>query len=263
MRILLVDDHDNAVLALREVLHYLANPLVLLLLLASAISAALGQVWSSVVIALMLALSVGLNVTQAYRSHVAARELRQRVAPTATVLRDGAAGEIPARDARGAEARGEAAGGGKLFEAGGQSFGSFLRRAVGGSGKVGVVRAGHAGVPADDVRQQQRDGRAVDGAVTRGERVGAGMRGAEHGVFDGGAGVVRAKQHRRACLGVARLPDCLQQVAGQQPKTFAGERVGNGVLEAGGRIGLDAVDDGIDARRCRHMGRKPERQPGI
>jgi len=84
--------------ALRELLRYLANPLVLVLLLASSVSAAFGQVVSSIVIALMLVLSVALNFTQAYRSQRAAARCRERVSQVATVRRDGAVREIPARE---------------------------------------------------------------------------------------------------------------------------------------------------------------------
>ena len=80
---------------LRELAAYVANPLVLVLLVASALAAALGEAVSSLVIALMLALSIGLNFTQAYRSQAAARRLREQVAHTATVVRDGAAVEVP------------------------------------------------------------------------------------------------------------------------------------------------------------------------
>jgi P-type Mg2+ transporter len=84
--------------ALRELLRYLANPLVLILLVASVVSAAFGQVASAVIVALMLILSVTLNFTQAYRSQQAARRLRQQVGQTATVLRDGVEREIPVRE---------------------------------------------------------------------------------------------------------------------------------------------------------------------
>ena len=84
--------------ALREILHYLANPLVLILLVASAVSAALGQSASAAIIALMLILSVALNFTQAYRSQQAAARLRRQVGQTATAVRDGAAREVPARE---------------------------------------------------------------------------------------------------------------------------------------------------------------------
>jgi len=83
--------------ALREIVHYLANPLVLILLVASGVSAALGQPVSALIIALMLVLSLALNFTQAYRSQQAAERLRRQVGQTATVLRDGAARELPAR----------------------------------------------------------------------------------------------------------------------------------------------------------------------
>ncbi len=82
--------------ALRELARYLVNPLVVILLVASVVSAALGQMASSVIVALMLVLSVALNFVQASRSQQAARRLRAQVGQTATVLRDGAEREIPA-----------------------------------------------------------------------------------------------------------------------------------------------------------------------
>lgn len=84
--------------ALRQVLRQLANPLVLILLAASVISAVFGQAVSAVIIALMLILSVGLNFTQAYRSQKAAERLREQVAQTATVVRDGVSREVPVRE---------------------------------------------------------------------------------------------------------------------------------------------------------------------
>jgi P-type Mg2+ transporter len=83
--------------ALREILRYLANPLVLILLVASVVSASFGQAVSSAIIALMLVLSVALNFTQAYRSQQAARRLREQVGQTATVTRDGVMRELPVR----------------------------------------------------------------------------------------------------------------------------------------------------------------------
>ena len=84
--------------ALREIARYIANPLVVILLLASGVSAAFGQVASSVIVALMLSLSVALNFTQAYRSQRAAQRLRAQVGQTASVLRDGAPRELPTRE---------------------------------------------------------------------------------------------------------------------------------------------------------------------
>ncbi len=82
----------------RELLRYFANPLVLILLVASAVSAAFGQMVSAVIIALMLVLSVALNFTQAYRSRRAAARLRRQVGQTATVIRDGVERELPVRE---------------------------------------------------------------------------------------------------------------------------------------------------------------------
>ncbi len=82
----------------RELLRYFANPLVLILLVASAVSAAFGQPVSAVIIALMLLLSVALNFAQAYRSHRAAARLRRQVGQTATVIRDGVEREVPVRE---------------------------------------------------------------------------------------------------------------------------------------------------------------------
>ncbi len=84
--------------AIREIVRYLANPLVLVLLLASSVSAVFGQLVSSIVIAAMLVLSIALNFTQVYRSQRAAAGLRERVGQLATVRRDGATREVPARE---------------------------------------------------------------------------------------------------------------------------------------------------------------------
>jgi P-type Mg2+ transporter len=84
--------------AARQIAAWLGSPLILILLVASAISAALGQHAGSVVIALMVVLGAGLNATQTYRSQAAAKRLRERVGQRATVVRDGAARDIPARE---------------------------------------------------------------------------------------------------------------------------------------------------------------------
>jgi Mg2+-importing ATPase len=84
--------------ALREIARNVANPLVVILLLACGISAAFGQVASSVIIALMVVLGVALNFIQAYRSQKAVEHLRQEVGQTASALRDGSYREIPTRE---------------------------------------------------------------------------------------------------------------------------------------------------------------------
>ena len=72
-----------------QFLRFCANPLVLILLVASATSALLGQAVDAIIIAAMVVLSVVLNFIQAYRSEKAVQRLRDQVAPTATVKRDG------------------------------------------------------------------------------------------------------------------------------------------------------------------------------
>ncbi len=81
-----------------QILLLLANPLVIVLLVASAASALLGERVNASIIVLMVALSVGLNFIQTYRSHRVAERLREAVAPTATALRDGSWSEIRRRD---------------------------------------------------------------------------------------------------------------------------------------------------------------------
>src|SRR5262249_51323138 len=66
--------------ALGALLTFLANPLVLILLAASGVSALLGDVVNAVLIALMVLLSVLLNFFQTYRSQRAAERLRDTVA---------------------------------------------------------------------------------------------------------------------------------------------------------------------------------------
>lgn len=83
---------------LRQILSWLANPLVLILLAASVLSAALGQTANALLIAGMVLLSVTLNFFQTYRSHRAVELLRESVAPTTTTLRDGEWTVLPRRD---------------------------------------------------------------------------------------------------------------------------------------------------------------------
>src|SRR5690242_6813695 len=65
-----------------------ANPLVAILLAASIVSGALGQLADSFIIVSILLIGVLINFWQTYRSHLAVERLRASVAPTATVLRD-------------------------------------------------------------------------------------------------------------------------------------------------------------------------------
>jgi P-type Mg2+ transporter len=80
---------------IRQLLYFLSNPLVIILLIASLISAILGEVINSSIIAAMVLLSVAINFIQMYRSQHAVERLRAGVALTSTVLRDGTWIELP------------------------------------------------------------------------------------------------------------------------------------------------------------------------
>jgi Mg2+-importing ATPase len=71
------------------------NPLVLLLVAASALSALTGDVTGFLIILAMVLLSVSIDFAQEFRAGRVADRLRQSVALRAKVLRDGAAREIP------------------------------------------------------------------------------------------------------------------------------------------------------------------------
>jgi P-type Mg2+ transporter len=83
--------------ALAQLLRLFMNPLVAILLVASVVSAALGQVVDAVIIVTIITLSVSINFWQGYRSERAAEGLRSMVMPTATVNRDGRWQEVPLR----------------------------------------------------------------------------------------------------------------------------------------------------------------------
>src|SRR5690242_8876063 len=81
-----------------QLLLLLANPLAIMLLVASGISAALGEVINASIIITMVLFSVALNFIQTYRSQKAVDSIRKEVAPTANVLRDSKWIEIPRRE---------------------------------------------------------------------------------------------------------------------------------------------------------------------
>jgi len=65
------------------------NPLVIILLVASAVSAFTGEVTNFLIISCIVLLSVTLDFVQEYRADAAAEKLRQSVSMRANVLRDG------------------------------------------------------------------------------------------------------------------------------------------------------------------------------
>jgi P-type Mg2+ transporter len=81
-----------------QFLSHFLNPLVLILLGASAVSGFVGETTNAGIITLIILLSVTLDFVQERRSGKAAERLRQTVGLRATVVRDTKAQEIPARE---------------------------------------------------------------------------------------------------------------------------------------------------------------------
>ena len=81
---------------LYQYLQRFKNPLVIILLIASAISAFTGELTNFVIISFIVLLSVTLDFVQEYRANSAAEKLKQSVSILAMVLRDGLPQEIVA-----------------------------------------------------------------------------------------------------------------------------------------------------------------------
>src|SRR5262247_367435 len=73
----------------KQLLLLFANPLVIILLIASLVSAMIGNAVNASIIVVIVLLSSALNFTQTARSQRTAERLRKEVAPIATALRDG------------------------------------------------------------------------------------------------------------------------------------------------------------------------------
>ncbi|TSA48694.1 MAG: magnesium-translocating P-type ATPase [Nitrosomonadales bacterium] len=78
-----------------QYLSHFKNPLVLVLLAASAVSALTGEITGFLIIWAIVLMSVTLDFVQEYRAGRAAEQLKQTVAVRATILRDGLARELP------------------------------------------------------------------------------------------------------------------------------------------------------------------------
>ncbi len=76
----------------------LTNPILLILLAASLVSALLGQTIEASVIGSMVVLSASIDLFQSYRAQTHAERLKQQVAVQCTVLRDGTWSELPRRE---------------------------------------------------------------------------------------------------------------------------------------------------------------------
>jgi Mg2+-importing ATPase len=81
-----------------QILLLFANPLVIILLIASVVSAFVGEIVNASIIALMVVVSIVINFFQTWHSQRAAERLRGQVAPRATLLRDGEWSELPWRE---------------------------------------------------------------------------------------------------------------------------------------------------------------------
>jgi P-type Mg2+ transporter len=81
-----------------DVLRMFLNPLTLILLFAAVASGFLGDKVDAGIICAIVLLSAVIDFNQTYRSQKAVDQLKNQVAPTATVLRDGTWTEIPRRD---------------------------------------------------------------------------------------------------------------------------------------------------------------------
>ena len=81
-----------------QFLRQFLNPLVAILLVASVVSAILGDRINASIIIVIVLLSNMLNFVQTYRSQNAVEKLRADVAPTASILRDGTWLELPRRE---------------------------------------------------------------------------------------------------------------------------------------------------------------------
>lgn len=81
-----------------QVLRRFSNPLVLILMFASVISAFTRDFANATIIFTIVVLSVAIDVVQTRRSARAAEALKARIAQTATVIRNGVEREIPRRE---------------------------------------------------------------------------------------------------------------------------------------------------------------------
>ncbi len=87
-------DHQEQPLWLQFLARF-KNPLVILLLVASAISAFTGEMTNFVIISIMVLFSVTLDFIQEHRASTAAESLRKTVSVRARIIRDGKTIEIP------------------------------------------------------------------------------------------------------------------------------------------------------------------------
>ena len=84
-----------------------------------------------------------------------------------------------------------------------------------------IVRDRVAGVKADHRGQHETDGLAVHDAEARGKRIGGGMSGAKHRIFDGRAGEGGAELHLAPCFQILRIAQHALEAGVAEPEGFA------------------------------------------
>lgn len=82
----------------RAVWEQLRNPLVILLVFASAVSAATGEWADAAIVVGILFMSAAVGSSREHHAHVAARELQRHLQPRASVVRDGEEIVVPTRE---------------------------------------------------------------------------------------------------------------------------------------------------------------------
>jgi len=89
---------DDSVSPWRLLLEQFKNVLIIILLVAVALSAFLGEVTDAIVIFIIILFAAGLGFFQEYRAGRAIQALKRMAAPLASVLRGGVETDVPARE---------------------------------------------------------------------------------------------------------------------------------------------------------------------
>ena len=89
---------DDSVSPWRLLLEQFKNVLIIILLVAVALSAFLGEVTDAIVIFIIILFAAGLGFFQEYRAGRAIQALKRMAAPLASVLRSGVETDVPARE---------------------------------------------------------------------------------------------------------------------------------------------------------------------
>ena len=89
---------DDSVSPLRLLLEQFKNLLIIILLIAVALSAFLGETTDAIVIFIIILFAAGLGFFQEYRAGQAIKALKRMAAPLASVLRGGTETDLPARE---------------------------------------------------------------------------------------------------------------------------------------------------------------------